>query len=74
MKPPRANRYRDAWAGELRADRVDDEVRVVVMRGYETARQVVAKHRGAVRAMAEELLRVESLDAEGIKAIMASAA
>ena len=28
MKPPRANRYRDAWAGELRADRVDDELRV----------------------------------------------
>ena len=26
------------------------------MRGYETARQVVAKHRAAVRAMAEELL------------------
>ncbi len=44
------------------------------MRGYETARQIVAKHRGAVRAMADELLLVESLDADGIKAIMASAA
>jgi hypothetical protein len=44
------------------------------MRGYETARQVVGKHRGAVRAMADELLLVESLDADGIKAIMASAA
>jgi cell division protease FtsH len=65
---------RGVGISEATAQRVDDEVRVVVMRGYETARQVVAKNRGAVRAMAEELLRVESLDAEGIKAIMASAA
>jgi aspartyl-tRNA synthetase len=28
MKPPRENRYRSAWAGTLRADRVDSEVRV----------------------------------------------
>ncbi len=28
MKPPRANAFRDAWAGDLRADRVGEEVRV----------------------------------------------
>jgi aspartyl-tRNA synthetase len=28
MKAPRANRYRDAWAGELRAERVGETVRV----------------------------------------------
>src|SRR3954453_4405114 len=28
MKPPRANRYRDAWAGDLRADRVGESLRV----------------------------------------------
>ena len=28
MRPPRANPYRDAWAGELRPERVDTEVRV----------------------------------------------
>ena len=28
MRPPRANGYRDAWCGELRASRVDEEVRV----------------------------------------------
>ena len=55
---------------EATAQRVDDEVRELVMRGYETARQIVAKHRSAVRTMAEELLVVESLDADGIKAIM----
>ena len=49
-------------------------MRELVMRGYETARQIVAKHRAAVRAMAEELLVVESLDADGIKAIIAATA
>jgi aspartyl-tRNA synthetase len=28
MRPPRANPYRDAWAGELDASRVDERVRV----------------------------------------------
>jgi len=59
---------------EATAQRVDEEVREVVMRGYETARQIIAKNRGAVRAMAEELLVVESLDSQGIKAVIASAA
>jgi cell division protease FtsH len=58
---------------EATAQRVDEEVREVVMRGYETARQIIAKNRAAVRALAEELLLVESLDAEGIKAVMAAA-
>jgi ATP-dependent Zn protease len=53
---------------------VDDEVREVVMRGYETARQLIGKHRRSVHAMAEELLKVESLDSEGIKAIIAATA
>jgi cell division protease FtsH len=59
---------------EATAQQVDHEVHELVMRGYETARQVVAKNRAAVRAMAEELLLVESLDADGIRAIIASAA
>jgi cell division protease FtsH len=59
---------------EATAQRVDEEVRELVMRAYETARQIIAKNRGAVRAMAEELLRVESLDAQAIKAVIASAA
>lgn len=44
------------------------------MRGYETARQMIASHRNAVQAMAEELLLVESLDAAAIKAVIAQAA
>jgi cell division protease FtsH len=63
-----------AGISEATAQRVDDQVRDLVMRGYETARQVVANHRESVRAMAEELLQVESLDADAIKAIIASSA
>jgi cell division protease FtsH len=65
---------RGAGISEATAQRVDEEVRELVMRGYETARQVIAKNRAAARAMAEELLEVESLDADGIKAIIARAA
>jgi len=65
---------RGAGISEATAQRVDEEVRELVMRGYETARQVIAKNRAAVRATAEELLVVESLDADGIRAIIAAAA
>ncbi|HUR33487.1 MAG TPA: ATP-dependent zinc metalloprotease FtsH [Vicinamibacterales bacterium] len=63
---------RNAGISEATAQRVDEEVRDLVMRGYETARQIVSKHRSSVRAMAEELLNVESLDSDGIKAIIAA--
>src|SRR5207247_298308 len=65
---------RGAGISEATAQRVDEEVRELVMRGYETARQIVAKNRSAVRALAEELLAVESLDADGIRAVMNAAA
>jgi cell division protease FtsH len=63
---------RGAGLSEATAERVDEQVRQLVMSGYETARQIVAKSRDSVRALAEELLRVESLDADGIRAIIAS--
>ncbi len=63
---------RGVGISEATARRVDDEVRDLVMRGYETARQIVEKRRNAVRAMAEELLVIESLDADGIKAVIAA--
>jgi cell division protease FtsH len=65
---------RGAALSEATAERVDQEVRELVMRGYETARQVIGKNRASVRAMADELLAVESLDAQAIKAIMSRAA
>jgi cell division protease FtsH len=59
---------------EATAQQVDHEIREIVMKGYETARELVGTHRSAVRAMAEELLIVESLDAEGIAAVLKGAA
>jgi cell division protease FtsH len=63
---------RGAGISEATAQRVDEEVRALVMAGYETARQIIGKHRNSVRALAEELLAVESLDAEGIKGVIAA--
>ncbi|HEX5007826.1 MAG TPA: cell division protein FtsH, partial [Hyphomonadaceae bacterium] len=63
---------RAAGFSEETARRVDDEIRANVMRAYETARQIVEQQRQAVKALAEELLEVESVDAERLKDILAS--
>jgi cell division protease FtsH len=64
----------DQGAGfsESTARRVDDEIRELVMRGYETARQILETRRSSVRALADELLANESVDAEGMRAVMES--
>ena len=59
---------------ESTARRVDDEIRELVMRGYETARQILETRRASVRALAEELLANESVDAEGIRTVLQSSA
>jgi cell division protease FtsH len=62
----------DQGAGfsEATARRVDEEIREIVMRGYEVARQLLEAHRDVVRTMAEELLAHESLDADEIRALV----
>ncbi len=60
-----------AGFSEEAARRVDNEISALVMRGYESARQIVERQRGAVRALALELLDVESVDAERVKQILA---
>jgi cell division protease FtsH len=62
---------RAAGFSEDTARRVDDEIRSLVMRGYETARQIIERQRMALKALAEELLEVESVDADRLKAILA---
>jgi cell division protease FtsH len=64
---------RAAGFSEETARRVDDEIRAFVMRGYETARQIIERQRSAVKAVAEELLEVESIDADRLKGILAGA-
>jgi cell division protease FtsH len=65
------NDNRAAGFSEETARRVDDEIRALVMRGYESARQIVERQRSAVKALAEELLEVESVDADRLKQIIA---
>jgi cell division protease FtsH len=64
---------RAAGFSEETARRVDDEIRTVVMRGYETARQIIERQRAAVKTLALELLEVESVDADRLKQILAAA-
>jgi cell division protease FtsH len=52
------------------ARRVDEEVRHIVMRGYELARQLLHTHRGGVQALATELLEVESLEGDEINRVL----
>jgi cell division protease FtsH len=56
---------------EATAQRVDGEVERIVMGGYQAARELLECHRDAVRGLAEELLQVESLDAEEIRTVLA---
>jgi cell division protease FtsH len=65
------NDSRAAGFSEETARRVDDEIRSLVMRGYETARQIVERQRQAVKALAEELLEVESVDSDRLRQIVA---
>jgi len=58
---------------EATAQRVDEEIRKVVMDGYNQARWIIEKNRRAVDMMAKELLDVESLEADELKALLAKA-
>jgi cell division protease FtsH len=73
FRRPSAPGADDQGAGfsEATARRVDEEIRELVMRGYEQARQLLEEHRDVVRAMAEELLVHESLDADEIRTLVA---
>ena len=66
------NDTRAAGFSEETARRVDEEIRTLVMRGYETARQIIERQRPAVKALAEELLEVESVDADRLREILAA--
>jgi cell division protease FtsH len=55
---------------EATAQRVDEEIRAVVMTGYDRARTLIEQNREAVKLLAEELLQQESLEADEIKALL----
>ena len=58
---------------EATAQRVDEEIRRIVMDGYDHARNLIQRNRRAVEMMAQQLLETESLDAEEIKALLGRA-
>ncbi|MDE3154452.1 MAG: ATP-dependent zinc metalloprotease FtsH [Acidobacteriota bacterium] len=58
---------------EATAELVDAEIRELVMRACGTARQLLDRHRPAVQAVADELLASESIDADGVRALLATA-
>jgi cell division protease FtsH len=58
---------------EATAQRVDEEIRRVVMTGYDRARQVIEQNIASVRMLAEDLLQNESLEADEIKALLTRA-
>jgi cell division protease FtsH len=62
---------RTAPLSEETARRVDEEVRAIVMRGYESARRLLQDRRPVMRDVADELLNVESLGGDELKAIVA---
>jgi len=80
LGPLHYRRPSNAWDTDSRAvgfseetaRRVDDEIRSLVMRGCETARQVIERQRRAVEALAKELLDVESVDADRLKEVLAA--
>jgi cell division protease FtsH len=55
---------------EATAQRVDEEIRRVVMGGYDRARGVIEHNLEAVRLLAEELLAQESLEADEIRVLL----
>jgi len=61
---------RAAGMSEATARRVDEEIHRLVMGGHETARHLVSENRDAVIRLAEELLQVESLDADDVQALL----
>jgi cell division protease FtsH len=58
---------------EATAQRVDEEIRKIIMVSYDRARGLVEQNRDAVRLLAEELLVQESLEANEVQVILEKA-
>ena len=57
---------------EATAQRVDDEIRTIVMNAYDQAKYVIERNREPMRILAEALLEQESLEAGEIKDLLAA--
>ncbi len=52
------------------AQQIDKEVRAIIDRNYEHAREIITNHMNELHAMAEALIKYETIDADQIKEIM----
>jgi cell division protease FtsH len=63
-------RERQGGLSEETARRVDEEVRRIVMGGYDLSKTLLERHRRSVSTLAEQLLEVESLEGDEIRALL----
>jgi cell division protease FtsH len=61
---------RSHTVSEATAQRVDEEIRRIVIDGYGQAKWIIEKNRRAVEMMAQALLDIESLEADQIKELL----
>jgi cell division protease FtsH len=52
------------------AQQIDDEVRAIIDRNYQKAKEILVKHMESLHLMAESLIKYETIDANQIKEIM----
>lgn len=62
--------YPNEALGPNTVEAVDSEIRRILNESYERAKSILKKHAKEHKALAEALLKYETLDAEDIKAIM----
>ncbi|WP_123401064.1 ATP-dependent zinc metalloprotease FtsH [Inmirania thermothiophila] len=62
---------RHKTVSEETARAIDEEVRAIIERNYTRAREILTEHRDKLHAMAEALMKYETLDSEQIDDIMA---
>jgi len=53
------------------AQQIDDEVRAIIDRNYQRAKEILVAHMDSLHLMAESLIKYETIDANQIKEIMA---
>ncbi|KAL4710366.1 hypothetical protein ACJJTC_003763 [Scirpophaga incertulas] len=70
MEPPRHSLQHGDQLGPYTNELVDGEIKKILSESYERAKVILRTHAKEHKALAEALLKYETLDAEDIKAIM----
>ncbi|KAJ8704422.1 hypothetical protein PYW07_011610 [Mythimna separata] len=70
MEPPRNSLQQQEQLGPYTNELVDGEIKKILSDSYDRAKTILKSHAKEHKALAEALLKYETLDAEDIKAIM----